>query len=265
MDIYTRAAAWATAAIMENKLINDAAHYAEKRVDAETVKFLVSVAMLVVPEIGEHFDIGIIKEFHDFTEDPSVGELVETAIDYAIDLAAEFTEELQWQKDDRVLENLEAEILKADILASEILESEIREAETLEAETLQAGIRADAEKAAAAIEDLSDKLEEVTEQEPRESEQEIADLRREFEAEQQRVMDKIDKMENAYFEKYPDLDENQREDAAERFGEIRSGELESLGERQDARLDQLMTLQQEQRDNFAEARKEIDGTRDERS
>lgn len=264
-DIYTLAAAWATAAIMENKLINDAAHYAAKHIDAETAKFITSVALLVVPEIGDHFDIGIIKEFNEFTQDPHVGDLVETAIDNAIDLAAEITKELQWQKDDRALEALEAEFLEADIRASEILETEIREAETLEAKTLEAGIRADAEKAAEAIEELSDKLEEVTEQEPRESDQEIADLMQQFESERQERIGKLDQLENAYFEKHPDLDENRRGDAEERFEEIRKGEMESLGEQQEARLEQLMTDQQEQRDNFAEARKELDGTRDERS
>jgi hypothetical protein len=264
-DIYDLAAAWATAAIMENELINDAAHYAAKHLDAETAKFITSVVLLVVPEIGDHFDIEMIKEFNDFTQDPDVGDLVETAIDNAIDLAAEITEELQWQKDDRELEALEAEFLEADIRSSKLLETEIREAEALEAETLEAGIRADAEKAAAAIEELSGKLEEVTQQEPRESEQEIADLMQQFEAERQERIDKIDQMENAYFEKYPDLDENQRGDAEERFEEIRKGEMESLGEQQEARLEQLMTDQQEQRDNFAEARKELEETRDERS
>ncbi len=265
MDIYTRAAAWATAAIMENELINDAARYLEKHVKTETVKSLVSLALLVVPEIGDHFDIGIIKDFDEFTKDPSVGDQVEAGIHNAIDLAAEITAELRWQKDDRVLENLEADILEADILASEILETQIREAEVLEAETLEAGIRADAERAAEAIEELTGKLEEAMEQEPRESEQEIAGLKREFEAEQQQLMDKIDKMEDAYFEKHPDLDENQRADAEGKFEEIRSAEMESLGDRQDARLEQLVILQQEQGDDFAEKRKELDGTRDERS
>jgi hypothetical protein len=263
MDIYTRAAAWATAAIMENELINDTVDYAAEYVNAETVKFLVSVSMLVVPAIGKHFGIEGIEEFDEFAD--AVGDLIEIGIDNAIDLAAEFTEELQWHKDSRELEILEADILKADILKADILASEILETEIREAETLEAGIRADAEKAAEAIEELSGKLEEVTEQEPRESGQEIADLQREFEAEQQRTLDKLDKMENSYFEKYPDLDENQRGDAAERFEEIRKNEMESLGERQDAELEQLRTLQQGQRDDLAEARKEIDGTRDERS
>lgn len=265
MDIYTRAAAWATAAIMKSELINDAAHYMEKHVKTETVKSLVSLAMLIVPEIGGHFDIGVIKEFGDFTQDPSVGDQVEAGIHNAIDLTAEITAEVRWQKDDRVLESLEADILEADILASEILETQIREAEALEAETLEAGIRADAEKAAETIEELTVELAEATEQEPRESEQEIAGLKREFEAEQQQLIEKIDKMEDAYFEKHPDLDENQRADAEGKFEEVRNEEMESLGDRQDAALEQLMILQQEQRDDFAEKRKELDGTRDERS
>jgi hypothetical protein len=261
MDIYTRAAAWATAAIMENELINSTVGLLGKYVDADTVKFLANLASLVEPEIIGHFD-PVLKEAFD---EVMVGDLIETVIENAIELGAELTGELRWQKDDRVLESLEADILEADILASEILETQIREAEALEAETLEAGIRADAEKAAETIGELTGKLEEVMEQEPRESEQEIADLKREFEAEQQQLMEKIDRMEDAYFEKHPDLDENQRADAEGKFEEIRNEEMESLGARQDSTLEQLMTLQQEQRDDFAEKRKELDGTRDERS
>jgi hypothetical protein len=202
MDIYTRAAAWATAAIMENELINGTVGFLGKYVDAEDVKFLANLASLVESSAIEYIDPGLKGAFDDVV----VGDLTESLIEYAMELGAEFTGGQPGQE-----------------------------------ASLDAEIKADAEQAVATIEELSDRLGEVVEQEPRESEREITDLQREFEAEQQHVMDKIDKMENAYFEKYPDLDENQRGDAAERFEEIRSGELESLGERQDARLDQMMT------------------------
>jgi hypothetical protein len=264
-DIYARAAAWATVAIMENELINDGSHYAEEHVDTETLKFLVSVAMLVVPVISEHVDIEILKEFADFTEDPFVGDLVEAGIDNAIDLTAEITKEMRWQKDTRELDALEADILEADIRQSEVLEAEIREAETRAAEALETGIRADAEKAAAAIEELAVELDGAADQAARESEQAIKNLNREFVDEQQELTEKLDKMENAYFDKHPDLDAKQRDAAEDRFEDIRKEEMESLGSRQDARLEDLTRTQQEQRDDRAEQKKELDETRDERS
>ncbi|HEX5297698.1 MAG TPA: hypothetical protein VFW50_11980 [Streptosporangiaceae bacterium] len=221
---------------MESELINDAARYAQEHVDTETLKFLVSVAMLVVPVISDHVDIEIIREFDDFTADPIVGDLVEAGIDNAIDLTAEITKEMRWQKDARELDALEADILEADLRQSEVLEAEIREAETREAEALEAGIRADAEKAAAVIEELTVELAGAADQAARESEQAIMILNREFAEEQQELAGKLDKMENAYFDKHPDLDAKQRDAAEDRFEDIRKEEMESLGSRQDARL-----------------------------
>jgi hypothetical protein len=265
MDIYHRAAAWATAVVMESELINDAAYYMEKHVKSETVKSLVSLALLVVPVIGDHFDIGIINEFDEFTNDPSVGDQVEAAIHNAIDLTAEITAQLRWQKDDRVLESLAADILEADIVASEILETQIREAEALEAETLEAGIRADAEKAAAAIEELTVQLANVTSEQAREAEQETAALEAKFKSEQDELVSKLDGMRDKYFKNHPDLDKDQRADAEQTFKTIKDDATGALKAQQDSRLMELQAQQQDLRDNYEQARKELDETRDERA
>jgi hypothetical protein len=265
MDIYDRMASWAAEAIVENELVNDAADWAEKHLDAETMKSVVSVAMEVVPAVGDYFGIEALKQVKEFLENPIVADLVEAAIDSAIDLAAEIGKELRLQKDDRVLAVLEADIRETDIRESEALETAIWEAEDLEAGALEDGIRGDAEKAADTIEELTVELAEAMEQEPRESEQAIEELNRQFVDEQQELIDKLGKMEKAYFDKHPDLDASQRDAAEDRFEDIRKEELDSLGGRQDARLEEVTRTQQEQRADFAELKQELDDTRDERS
>jgi hypothetical protein len=213
MDIYDRAAAWATVFVMENELITGFAAFAGQYVDADTVKFLASVANLIVPQIVEHLDPALEGAYEEIVSD-----LTESLADYAIDLGAEFT-----------------------------------------------GMKADAKRASAAIEELTVELDEVMKQEPGEFRQEIANLEREFADEQKQRMDQLDTIENAWFENRPGLDQNQREAAEERFEEIRTEEMDSLGSRQDARLEELVRFQQERRDDSEERKKELDGTRDERS
>jgi hypothetical protein len=213
MDIYTRAAAWATAFVMENELINDAVSWAGKRIDADSAKLLVSMANLIVPEIAGHLDPAL-KD----TYEQVVSDLTESLIDYPIELRAEFT-----------------------------------------------ALREDGEKAAAAIEKLTAEADRAVEREPPKFEQEVADLKREFADELKERVDAIDTIEKAWLENHPDLDQKQRDDAEEKFGDIRKGELESLGSKQDARMEALVKFQQERHDDLGERKQELDETRDERS
>ena len=67
----------------------------------------------------------------------------------------------------------------------------------------EAGRKADAEMAAAAVEDLTVKLGNAMSEQTREAEQETASLKKEFKAEQDELVGKLDKMRDKYFENAP--------------------------------------------------------------
>lgn len=126
-------------------------------------------------------------------------------------------------------------------------------------------VKADAVLAADTIEKLTAELENTMAEERGEEKQEAAALETEFKAEHDELVGKLDKMRDKYFENHPNLDTDQRTDAEETFKTIKDDAVEALEAQQDSRLVELRTDQQQLRDNYEEARKELDGTRDQRA
>jgi hypothetical protein len=124
--------------------------------------------------------------------------------------------------------------------------------------------RLDAELATAAIEELTVKLENAISEQAKEAEQETAALRKEFKDEQDELVGKLDKMRDKYFKNHPDLPADQRTDAEETFKTIKDEAIGELKTQQDSRLVELQGQQQDLSDNYAQAKKESDETRDER-
>lgn len=205
--------------------------------------FMVSVTQtqLQVREVppGKSTQEALVKDARDLTRTVKENEEREKALD--------------------VLEKqLEGAKEAADLLA-ERSEGKVRESAE------EAGRKADAEMAAAAIEELTVKLANVTSEETREAEQETAALKEEFKDEQGELAGKLDKMRDKYFKNHPDLDKDQRTDAEQTFKTIKDEAIEALKAQQNSRSVELHTQQQDLRDNYEQAREELDGTRDQRA
>jgi hypothetical protein len=122
----------------------------------------------------------------------------------------------------------------------------------------------DAEMAAAAIEELTVKLENAISEQTKEAEQENAALSQEFKDEQDELAGKLDKMRDKYFQNHPDLPADQRTDAEDTFKTIKDEAMGALKTQQDSRQVELQAQQQDLSDNYERAQKELDETRDER-
>jgi hypothetical protein len=183
----------------------------------------------------------------------------EALVKDARDLTRTVKENEERQKALDVLEKQLEGAEKAAELLAERSEDKVQESAE------EAGRKADAEMAAAAIEELTVKLANVTSEETREAEQETAALKKEFRDEQGELAGKLDKMRDKYFENHPDLDKDQRTDAEQTFKTIKDEAIEALEVQQDSRLVELQTQQQDLRDNYEQAREELDGTRDQRA
>jgi hypothetical protein len=192
-------------------------------------------------------------------EEPPGKSAQEVLVQDARDLARTVKGDEERKKDLGVLEEqLEGTEKAAETLA-ERSEDKIRESAE------EAGRKADAVQAAAAIEELTVKLDNVTTEQTREAEQEVAALEKEFKDEQDELVGKLHKMQDKYFENHPDLDQDQRTDAEQTFKTIEDEAIETLRVQQDSRSVELQTQQQDLRDNYEQARKELDGTRDQRT
>jgi hypothetical protein len=132
------------------------------------------------------------------------------------------------------------------------------------ASALEKAIREDAEKAAATIEDLTVQLEEAISDQNKEAPQEIDELKVLFEEEQKSLQAKLEKTKDNYFEKYPDLTNDQREEAKATFKDIEDSALGALKEQQSTRMGELQMQQQDLSAYYEARRKELEGTRDER-
>jgi hypothetical protein len=179
--------------------------------------------------------------------------------DEAAKTLAEREEDEERQND---LELMEKQIVRAKEAAKTLAtrsEDNVRESPE------KAGRTADAEMAAAAIEERSVKLANVTSEQTREARQETAALEKEFKDEQVELVGKLDGMRNKYFKNHPDLDKGQRTDAEKTFNTIKDEATEALRVQQDSRFVELQTQQQDLRDYYEQTRKELDGTRDQRA
>jgi hypothetical protein len=126
-------------------------------------------------------------------------------------------------------------------------------------------IKADAERAAAVIEEQTAIVEQEIVDEPGKSGGEIDALNKDFERERQDREAMLDGLARNYFDKHPDLSDDKRDEAAKTFKGIKDEEMGKLRAQQETRLEELTRVQQEQREELAERLKELEGTRDERS
>src|ERR1700722_9229462 len=125
-------------------------------------------------------------------------------------------------------------------------------------------VKADAELAAAVIEEQTGILEQQIADEAEKSAEEIDSLKKDFEREQQELTGKLDGMASNYFDKHPDLSDDQRRDATATFNGIKEEALGELRGNQETRLGELTRTQQEQRGELEERKKELDDTRSDR-
>jgi hypothetical protein len=167
------------------------------------------------------------------------------------------------------LEQMEAEKKDLERLAhglegtDRVLEdSERQERESLEEKArAAAGIKADAELAAAAIEQATVELENEASEQHRKAEQETAALKDKFTAERDKMVGNLDQMRDKYFVKYPNLDPGQRTDAEGTFKTIKDDAVKALKVDQGTRLAELEARHQGLQENHEQRRKELEGTR----
>jgi len=102
-------------------------------------------------------------------------------------------------------------------------------------------------------------------EEPDLVQEEISLLEKEFAEERKELTDKLDELEELYFENHPDLDDTQRAGAEERFDDIRKEEIAALETRQEDRSAELELFQQQRAEELQQRQREVEDTRDERS
>jgi hypothetical protein len=167
------------------------------------------------------------------------------------------------------LEKMEAEKKELEGLAhglegaEKILEDfEEQERESLEEQARgDAEIKADAELAAAAIEEATVELENDMSEQRAKAEQETAALEDKFTAERNDLVGKLDKIQDKYFVNHPDLDQAQRTDAEGTFKKIKDDAVEALKTDQGIRLAEREAAHQGLQENYEQRRKELEGTR----
>ena len=131
-------------------------------------------------------------------------------------------------------------------------------------ELLHQHVKEDAEKAAASLEDLDITLANEIERHATEAPQETDQLLAKFGQEKTELVDKLNTIEEKYFDRHPDLTEDQRVDATERFKAVKGEALGSLEAQQQVQLLELEHSQDEASRKLAEAKDEVEQTRDER-
>ena len=144
--------------------------------------------------------------------------------------------------------------------AMEELDVEDRAAGALEAQ-----IRSDGEKAAAALDERDVELANTIRQLPTEDEQERVQLAAKFDQERQELAGKLSTIEEKYFDGHPDLNADQRADAEATFKGVTRDALGSLEGRQQTERLQLDQMQEERRLGLTQAKAQVEQTRDERS
>ncbi len=228
MDFFKSAAS----RLMSHLMADGPVHEVAKRFDPESALFVVKcVTTLGAWALGEHAPA--IKEILEAVHESEALEPVLSQAEVALGVQA--------------AEQVEAEQVKTD--------EQVKAAQ----------IKADAELAATVIEQETNILEKEVSEEPAKSAGERDALKTVFEREQQELKDKLDGMARNYFEKHPDLSEDQRADARATFNGIKEEALGNLREQQQTRLEELTRAQQEQREDLEKRRRELDGTRDWRS
>jgi hypothetical protein len=142
--------------------------------------------------------------------------------------------------------------------AKEQLEKELEEEK-------ERAITKDAQRAAEVIEKETDEINKEIAAERAISEQEKAELEGIFAQERQDLETKLKGNEESYFQRHPELSADDRKDIEETtFKAIRAEEFGALENRQAERLVGLQGRQEAHRQDLAERRRELEGTRAER-
>jgi hypothetical protein len=72
----------------------------------------------------------------------------------------------------------------------------------------------------------------------------------------------LNEHESSYFKRYPDLSEEERAEATERFKTIKDKEMGNLDRQRETRLGELTRGQEQHREELAERLEELEGTRE---
>lgn len=239
MDFYDRASAWA------EERIKDIGETADRllsgNADFEDLEFVLHTALLFIEPIVDYFAPG----------QGEMAEQIKISLKDQVDDLVRFVAAAVSTIVPLVNESIAGLAPKA---GPEIADPEI---------SADLEIKADAELAAAIEEPTAGLENEMSEQQVKAA-QETAALEEKFKAEQDEMAGKLDKMRDNYFEKHPDLPEDQRADAEQTFKTIKDDAIGALEAQQATRLVELQARQQDQRDDLEERRKELDRTRDQR-
>src|ERR1700722_5750720 len=280
MDFQHRAAAWLTSYVMTNEHLRAAAK------QVESVPFVTQCIVAFGPSLlGEHAQplTEILEAAHQSQAlEPALGQLEdalgEPEAEQAMDEQARVDQQArdeqarvdQQARDEqaRVDQQARDEQARGDQQAKDEQARVDQQAKDEQARVDQQAkdehVRADAELAAAVIEEQTGILEQQIADEAEKSAEEIDSLKKDFEREQQALTGKLDGMASNYFDKHPDLSDDQRRDATATFNGIKEEALGELRGNQETRLGELTRTQQEQRGELEERKKELDDTRSDR-
>lgn len=236
MFLDKRAAAWVTSYLLADGPVHDVA----KRIDPHWALLTVKIAIVVAPYV--------------FPDDPSVAKGL-----------AEVAKELA----DAVHESqaLEPVLFQAEVaLGDDLVKAQqIRlEAEAKDEQAKAALNKADAELAAAVIEEQTIVVEREIEAQKAQSGPSVAEINEKYDLKEQDLDGKIDALAQNYFDKHPGLSDDQRNEANKTFGAIREEEKGKLLSERQAELE-ASREQQQKREELEERRKELEGTRADRS
>ncbi|BBX44376.1 hypothetical protein GCM10009641_83660 [Mycobacterium cookii] len=131
-------------------------------------------------------------------------------------------------------------------------------------EQAQEPIKTDAELAANAIEKATDEInQEMTLQDAFAPAAE-AKLKQNFAEDRQKLESKLDKNEEKYFEKHPDLSPEEKDAAEKKFDKIRDDAVQKLEDQQAKTLAEREARQQAELEDLEQKRRELEDTRAER-
>jgi hypothetical protein len=91
-----------------------------------------------------------------------------------------------------------------------------------------------------------------------------AKLKQEFGEERQKLENKLDKNEDKYFEKHPDLSPEEKDAAEKKFDAVRDDAVQKLADQQAERLAEMQARQQAEREESERRRRELENLRADR-
>ncbi len=260
MDVDKHLAAWMQAQLNADGPVHDLAQRIDPHWAMLTVKLVSGLAAYLLGENAHelHTTLEVILRQSEPLE-PGHGQPADTRSEQAKAGEQVKTDEQARAEQAKAGEQAKAEQAKAEQLKAVEQEKteQLKAVEQAKAEH----IKADAELAAAVIEEQTIVVEQEIAKEPGKSAAEIDALYKEFEREKKELEGKIDGLAKNYFGKHPDLSDDERTKAEDRFKDIKEEELGTLRGQQEARMEELTRTQQQQREELEERRKELEGTR----